>query len=667
MSVNHSTIHRLTPRETRAGFTLVEMLVSVALVLLMMTLFASIFSMATDSVTSQRGISQNDQRARALTTIIRADFAHRTQRYPLPFSPGENPATSPTPFGNRSGYLYISTNNSYSGLDDLIQFTVNSDIVSEDPDSSPYFGKSQMLSDRSKKSATNLRINTNQPEADDGSLQFNNTSSSTAAEVSYFVRNGNLFRRVMLLRKPLPVSGQELNEQPATVGGTPYFSNADRQFWFDANFDGKEDSNELSDDFWRYFDHSAVRPATNAAGASFVGLSALSNETAATIAGDVLGDPRSRFGFNPFTGNSREHTVLTNPQNNQYGVFLGRFLHSETSASNFNWPQQNSFQFGTTTLLGNGNPFDLVNTPLALNTTTSVVTAFAEGNPTFQYARGGPRRMEDLLLADVHEVRIEVWDERLRKYTTPGHLENYVLRLGNNTLRIPGDYHQQRRVADEVEAGNNAPQNDFLPDTDNWGPQGNSIGIFDTWHPGLNLQTGVPGGVDPPPFIPLRYTPPLFPSGPTRPGIGGVVINPSAEPDRQTGRADNRGYWESEAKRNADGDPNYSVGDVVFAPWTDANTDGFFAWNEIPEPKFQFALRCVDVRPKQPNDPVTPPTFPGNPGRRIREVTNSQEIEWESFDNRRPLRSIRLTIRFNDQSTDTQRTLSIVIPLTDKD
>ena len=93
----------------RTGFTLVEMLVSVALVLLMMSLFASIFSMASGSVSTQRGISNHDQKARALTTLIKGDFSHRTQRYPLPFYPNENTATSPTPFGNRAGYLYIST------------------------------------------------------------------------------------------------------------------------------------------------------------------------------------------------------------------------------------------------------------------------------------------------------------------------------------------------------------------------------------------------------------------------------------------------------------------------------------------------------------------------------------------------------------------------------
>ncbi|MFN5075701.1 MAG: type II secretion system protein J, partial [Planctomyces sp.] len=84
---------------SRTGFTLVEMLVSVALVLLMMSLFASIFSMASGSVSTQRGISNHDQKARALTTLIKGDFSHRTQRYPLPFYPTESTATSPTPFG----------------------------------------------------------------------------------------------------------------------------------------------------------------------------------------------------------------------------------------------------------------------------------------------------------------------------------------------------------------------------------------------------------------------------------------------------------------------------------------------------------------------------------------------------------------------------------------
>jgi prepilin-type N-terminal cleavage/methylation domain-containing protein len=346
----------------RPGFTLVEMLVSVALVLLMMSLFASIFSMASNSVSTQRGISLNDQKARSLTTMIRADLHHRTMRYPQPFYPGENSATSPTPFGTRSGYLYISTNDPNSGLDDLLQFTVRSDILIEDTDSSPWFGRAQLLVDRVNGSSTSLSINTNQPEADDGSLLVNSTGSSTAAEVCYFVRNGNLYRRISLLRDPLPVAGRQLNEQPTTIGGVQYFASADGLFQL-AN-------GGLSNDFWRHFDYSAypARALTSSGnGVTFTGVSALNNEfgtAGATL--EALGNPRFRFGFNAMgtgvqSGLSREHTAPG-------GYFLGRFLHAETSASNFNWPQAKahidgdpSTPLGTS---GSGNPMNVVDVPV---------------------------------------------------------------------------------------------------------------------------------------------------------------------------------------------------------------------------------------------------------------------------------------------------------------
>src|SRR5262249_10464362 len=55
-------VERLERR--RAGFTLVEMLVAVALVIIMMTLFATIFQMATGAMQKQKGLSENDQRVR---------------------------------------------------------------------------------------------------------------------------------------------------------------------------------------------------------------------------------------------------------------------------------------------------------------------------------------------------------------------------------------------------------------------------------------------------------------------------------------------------------------------------------------------------------------------------------------------------------------------------
>ncbi len=634
MRQDHFRIHRQPP--SRRGFTLVEMLVSVALVLLMMSLFASIFSMASNSVSTQRGISLNDQKARSLTTMIRADLHHRTMRFPQPFYPGENSATSPTPFGTRSGYLYISTNDPNSGLDDLLQFTVRSDILIEDTDSSPWFGRAQLLVDRVNGSSTSLSINTNQPEADDGSLLVNSTGSSTAAEVCYFVRNGNLYRRISLLRDPLPVAGRQLNEQPTTIGGVPYFAAADGQFQLA--------SGGLSNDFWRHFDYSAYPSTSSTPGATFTGVSALNNEfgtAGATL--EALGNPRFRFGFNAMgtgvqSGLSREHTAPG-------GYFLGRFLHAETSASNFNWPQALAHVDGDpSTPLGtaaSGNPMNVMDVPLTLNTATGLVTEFSES--ASGRGRGGPRRMEDLLLSNVHEMKLEIWDERLQKYTTPGHSEQVQVRdLNGNLAWVPGDYHMERRYAD----------------SDAYGPEGQSLGVFDTWHPDVKRSTTTG---DHPPLIAYRYTPPMVPNGPTRPDPPGGATVSVSEPDRQTRRADNQGYWQP--------DTEYQLGDVVFVPWLDkdrgSGVDNVFQYDEIAEPKFQIAYRCVGRQGNFRSHPTLPPAFPTSPGRRVREAND--QLEWESIDNRRPLSSIRMTLRFMDQTTNTQRNLTLILSLTDKE
>ena len=80
----------------RPAFTLVEMLVSVAIVLLMMLLFAEIFRLATSSMTTQRGIAENDQRARSAQTVIKADIDSRTFKRLVPFS--DIPIVAPNPF-----------------------------------------------------------------------------------------------------------------------------------------------------------------------------------------------------------------------------------------------------------------------------------------------------------------------------------------------------------------------------------------------------------------------------------------------------------------------------------------------------------------------------------------------------------------------------------------
>ena len=212
-----------------SGFTLVEMLVAVALVLLMMTMFTSIFQMATNSVSKQRVIAETDQRSRSLTTILRADFAKRSMRTCFPFLPNENTATSIVPFGGRGGYVYICCNDPASGQDDIIQFSVDARLVGTNPDTSLYYGAAALLWDKIAQnnppasSNTALQYNPNQPEADEGDMSPNGASGSNGAEISLFLRGGSLIRRVMLLREPLPVSGEDLEIQPRSGIENPYF------------------------------------------------------------------------------------------------------------------------------------------------------------------------------------------------------------------------------------------------------------------------------------------------------------------------------------------------------------------------------------------------------------------------------------------------------------
>jgi prepilin-type N-terminal cleavage/methylation domain-containing protein len=633
--------------QARHGFTLVEMLVSVTLVLLMMTLFAQIFQMATNSVTKQRGIAENDQRARTLTTIIRRDFQKRTMRYPMPFYPGEDASTSPTSFSNRQGYIYLSTNDPSTGLDDGIQFTVSSTMLIEDQDDTPYFGRADVLVDRLNKTGmsaarTGLAISPNQPEIDDSSLIPNQTSSSSAAEVSYFVRNGNLYRRVVLLRQPLPMAGLDLGPQPTSRTGYDFFSGQPDP-GNNGTYDGKfqNTSAGLTNDFLLHYDFVAVPSglATGRQFARFLGIGALNNDPSSLVS-DALANPTNRFGFNFLTGVSREHLSAATP------IFFGRYLHAETSSSNFNWPQNVSVPEGdaeNTLPLpqlngGSGNPYDLVGQTLSMNPKNGLISEF--DSSTSGEGSGGPRRVEDLLLSNVIEMRIELWDERLQRFAPPGHNESTP--SGAN-----GDYHSSRRLN---------------PNYGPWGTLENTSlfrfnRTFDTFHPqaAVDLNGDSTPDVTPsPPFIAYRFYPPLQ-----------NFSSPGPSPSSMQ-TTDVISYWTP---------GTYNVGDYVFAPVTfDGDNMGMgpeiFEWDQdtIPPQAFQTAYRCIAVNDANNNQtgtegetgPVAPP-FRGQPGR----IIPDNELTWESVDNRRPLQAVRMTVRFRDIPTDSVRQLSLILPTLD--
>ena len=644
------TKHRKLKQQlkNRSAFTLIEMLVSVSLVLLMMTMFATIFQITTRSMSKQRGISLNDQRARSVFTVMNKDFQHRTMRYSLPYFPTEDSAKSVTSFSNRAGYLYFSMNEPDSGLDDKIQFTVSSNILFDDTDASPYFGRATELVDRSN-GTSGLAISPNQPETDDGSIAANSIGSSPAAEVCYFLRNGNLYRRVMLVREPISYAGKNLAPQPTAQSGFDFFlgqTNPSNNATYDGLFQPLGAA--ATDDFYRLFDYSAF--ATNIGGrqkATFVGSASLSNETAGA-AQDILAVPTNRFGFNPVTGLSREHAVHP-AANLGPSKFLGAFLQAETSTGNFNWPQgpstvelagnTDSSVANGNAVLGSGNPFDIVGMPMTLNQGNGIVSAFdASTNPE---GRGGVRRVEDLLLTNVHEMKVEIWDHRLQRFVTPGHFWT------NPATGQTGDFHVSRCL--NINSG----------PLGSAGPAGTKGHTFDTWHPAVALDFD---GIAPisdadrsPPYVPYAFYPPKMPLGPS----------PLTMTDPTIETPNNRGYWrENQA---------YNLGQVVFAklaPWDpvlgypgwDIDKDGVFEWsddaNGIPQSAFHLAYRCIFAGTTHI---TTPPSWPTAPSRRVTDGT----VVWEAIDNRRPLESVRVQFRFYDKTSDTLKQLSLVIPLTD--
>ncbi len=129
-----------------AGFTLVEMLVSVAIVLLMMSMFAQIFQMATGSLSQQRGIAENDQKARMITTTLRGDLELRTFRDVFPFRANEDTRQLGHSLSRRAGYFEIDENDPFDDTDDVLQFTASVNIKLQSKDGSPFVGRAQPLS-----------------------------------------------------------------------------------------------------------------------------------------------------------------------------------------------------------------------------------------------------------------------------------------------------------------------------------------------------------------------------------------------------------------------------------------------------------------------------------------------------------------------------------------
>jgi prepilin-type N-terminal cleavage/methylation domain-containing protein len=557
-------------RRTRKGFTLVEMLIAVTLVLLMMTMFAQIFQMAGSSISKQRGLAENDQRSRTLQTIIKADLDKRSFRWVYPFAANEDVSTPQSNIGKRQGYFYISENNPYSGIDDVLQFTVVTTIKDRNKDETPYYGQALNLANFNYP---------NQPDADDAQLTVNNTGLSTVAEVVYFVRRGNLYRRQLLIREPLSSAGS--NPQPTDST----FNNPNGKDVFDPDSSASFHYSTTGP-FWNDFDYSAFFQLNSGGNPSahFLGSDSLDNNATpfSIVPPSAIAAPYRRFGHFHVAGTGLAGRPKEYSDNSASGAFIGRFTLQECSDFDFRYPQN-------TTTAGNAPTHPTLTLALDPNDLTVV------GPDDFSQ---GQRRGEDLLLPNVHSFDVQVWDTAVPVIDpATGQTKSYgaFVNIGDPNLPTTADFSMSKRL--------NNSYGPWLPANESWPTMANAC--FDTWHPTVDIDGAA--GNDNPPFLPFKRS-----TLPT---------------------------WTDTT--------SYAAGTEVFP--------------QVVTLGYPFFYRCI--KPSTTNNAgASPPNWPLVAGLT---AIDGNGAKWQAVDNRKPLKAIKLEIRFIDPSTQQMRQLTIIQSLAD--
>lgn len=486
------------PKKTQRGFTLVEMLVATALVVVMMLMFAQVFQTASGLVSNQKGMAEQDQNVRTMTILLRGDMKSRTFMDVVPFVDDQDTSNAAVPGYNdakekgydaeyRKGFFSISENDPDDGTDDVLHLTIRMDSPLNPRMRLPYSAKARLLRLPGFTGTDDqyLDVNPDQPEFDDGQTTVNGTGSSKFAEVCWFLRNGNLYRRMLLIRDPYD-RGTSTGppEEPTDGTGAELIGT-----FYDPDGDGVTD-----DHFWRDFDYSAYwepdidptvpDPNDVAYGLKFhVSPESLQNTHGDLTVSNLYGMPRSlgnpllRFGSSVNRRNSTTGEIL-GPR--EYIVeggtapvtkFIGRFTAQETADSDFKYPGSFTTPPDTTTLFTDLDPhaFNVPANPnsnpagrtFSINPDNGLVEPF--DNESF-------RRGEDLVMSNVHEFDIQVWDDGL---ATPG-----FVNLGHSNTT--GYYREPD--------GGGDPTNDH------------SFGNrYDTWHPSEFMPSD-------PPYAPFNGT-----------------------------------------------------------------------------------------------------------------------------------------------------------------
>lgn len=452
--------------QNRNGFTLVEMLVATALVVLMMMMFAQIFQVAGGLVSNQKSMANLDQKVRTMTILLRGDMKNRTFRDIIPFQAGQNPVTAgPNYIANRRrGFFSISENDPGTKTDDVLHLTITTETVGTkagDSPSLPFSARCSLMfnGEEPTDKAEYLFANPDQPEFDDGQPVVNNTGSSKFAEVCWFLRDGNLYRRTLLIRDPYS-RADNATQEPQDSSAVDFI---------DATYAGEEHVNATTNPngvFWRDFDYSAFADGSNHT-KFHTAPESLDNESKSGVPGLAnfplsLGIPFLRYGSSISRALAGPPAQILGPREfldqDDPSTFIGRFTKEESTHANFAYPGNNTSE--TDPFNSNGGP--------ALTLTNGRVEEYQFTSDTHQ------RRGEDLLMTNVHEFDIQVWDDALKDFVDLGHDRR-------NADNQRGWYHRDFR--------NN-------PDFGN---------RYDTWHLFSDSETGVK--MPPTPYRPLGDDP----------------------------------------------------------------------------------------------------------------------------------------------------------------
>jgi prepilin-type N-terminal cleavage/methylation domain-containing protein len=190
---------RLRPRPAsrRRGVTLVEMLVTVAMLVIIMTVLVQVFQGAAGAVSTAQALQTIDDQFRRADGLIRSDFEGVTARFTPPLDPILN-----------LGYFEYGENEfadvQGEDCDDYVRFTAKA------PEWRPFTGRM-------------CPINTFNPANPMPSNLI--TVTSEYAEIIYFLRNGNLYRRVLLVAPNLTNPSSVINQGAGLTFIPPIFNN----------------------------------------------------------------------------------------------------------------------------------------------------------------------------------------------------------------------------------------------------------------------------------------------------------------------------------------------------------------------------------------------------------------------------------------------------------